>query len=62
MPTWDRTKRRPASPNCYVNEWRGRIESEDANTFLDDLGRLPIRIEWEPSAGEREGPAPRCME
>ena len=42
-----------------VNEWRGRIESEDANAFLDDLGRLPIRIEWEPSAGEREGPAPR---
>lgn len=30
-----------------VNEWRGRIESEDANAFLDDLGRLPIRIEWE---------------
>ena len=33
-----------------VSEWRGRIESEDANAFLDDLGRLPIRIEWEPGS------------
>ena len=27
-----------------VNEWRGRIERADADAFLADLGRLPIRI------------------
>lgn len=33
-----------------VSEWRGRIEPDDADAFLDDLGRLPIRIEWEPGS------------
>ena len=31
-----------------VNERRGRIDSADADMFLNDLARLPIRIEREP--------------
>ena len=30
-----------------VSERRRRIEPDDADTFLDDLGRLPIRVQWE---------------
>ena len=30
-----------------VNERRGRIAPQDADAFLDDVGRLPIRIEAE---------------
>ena len=32
-----------------VNERRGRIQSADADMFLNDLARLPIRIERDPS-------------
>ena len=32
-----------------VNERRGRIDSADADMFLNDLARLPIRIERDPS-------------
>ena len=32
-----------------VNERRGRIHSADADMFLNDLARLPIRIERDPS-------------
>ena len=32
-----------------VNERRGRIESADSEVFLNDLARLPIRIEIDPN-------------
>ena len=32
-----------------VNERRGRIQLADADMFLNDLARLPIRIERDPS-------------
>ncbi len=34
-----------------VSERRRRIEPDDADTFLDDLGRLPIRVQWESGSG-----------
>ena len=32
-----------------VNERRGRIDSADSDMFLNDLARLPIRIESDPN-------------
>ena len=32
-----------------VNERRGRIDSADSDVFLNDLARLPIRIESDPN-------------